>query len=72
MKGKWLWNASFCCLTRKYFTCIGKELFMYWFEGIYTSFQRILNEANVGHAYDGLLWTLRYTALIYVKHIDFR
>ncbi|PRQ24322.1 putative non-specific serine/threonine protein kinase [Rosa chinensis] len=59
MKGKWLWYASFCCLTRKYSTRIGKDLFMYWFEGICTSFQRILNEANVGHAYDGLLWTLR-------------
>jgi hypothetical protein len=26
--------------------------------GIYC---RILNDANMGHAYDGLLWTLRYT-----------
>ncbi|KAK9943183.1 hypothetical protein M0R45_008801 [Rubus argutus] len=59
MKGKWLWNASFCCLTRKYFTRIGKDLFIYWFEGICTSFQRILNDANMGHSYDGLLWTLR-------------
>lgn len=33
-------NASFCCLTRKYFTRIGKDLFIYWFEGICTSFQR--------------------------------
>ncbi|KAM1451845.1 hypothetical protein ACFX2I_038908 [Malus domestica] len=59
MKGKWLWNASFCCLIRKYHTHISKDLFMYWFEGICASFQRILNDANMVHSYDGLLWTLR-------------
>lgn len=59
MKGKWLWNASFCFLTRKYHTRISKDIFIYWFEGICTSFQRILNDANMVHAYDGLLWTLR-------------
>ncbi|XP_010663180.1 serine/threonine-protein kinase ATM isoform X4 [Vitis vinifera] len=59
MKGKWLWNAAFCCLTHNYHTRICKDLFVYWFEGICTSFERILNEANMEHAYDGLLWTLR-------------
>ncbi|XP_034214636.1 serine/threonine-protein kinase ATM isoform X5 [Prunus dulcis] len=59
MKGKWLWNASFCFLTHKYHTRISKDIFIYWFEGICTSFQRILNDANMVHAYDGLLWTLR-------------
>ncbi|EXB87890.1 Serine/threonine-protein kinase ATM [Morus notabilis] len=59
MKGKWLWNAAFCCLTRNYHMRISKDLFIYWFEGISASFERIMNDANMGHAYDGLLWTLR-------------
>ncbi|KAH7550462.1 hypothetical protein JRO89_XS13G0195500 [Xanthoceras sorbifolium] len=59
MKGKWLWNAAFCCLIRNYCSRISKDLFMYWFEGICTSFERILNDANMGHTYDGLLWNLR-------------
>ncbi|XP_022767135.1 serine/threonine-protein kinase ATM isoform X5 [Durio zibethinus] len=59
MKGKWLWHVSFCYLIRNYYTRISKDLFVYWFEGICASFERILNDANVGHAYDGLLWTLR-------------
>ncbi|KAJ7956242.1 Serine/threonine-protein kinase ATM [Quillaja saponaria] len=59
MKGKWLWNAVFCCLVRNYQTRISQDLFFYWFEGICTNFERILNDANMEHAYDGLLWTLR-------------
>ncbi|KAL5544201.1 hypothetical protein UlMin_007985 [Ulmus minor] len=59
MKGKWLWNAAFCRLTRNYNTRICKDLLIYWFNGICTSFERIMNDANTGHAYEGLLWTLR-------------
>ncbi|KAF5476799.1 hypothetical protein F2P56_003496 [Juglans regia] len=59
VKGKWLWNAAFCCLIRNYHTSICKDVFVYWFEGLCSSFERILNDANMGHAYDGLLWTLR-------------
>ncbi|XP_044477149.1 serine/threonine-protein kinase ATM isoform X3 [Mangifera indica] len=59
MKGKWLWHAVFRCLICNYYTCISEDLFIYWFEGIYTNFERILNDANMRHAYDGLLWTLR-------------
>ncbi|KAL1338012.1 hypothetical protein AAHE18_10G180200 [Arachis hypogaea] len=59
MKGKWLWNAAFCSLIRNYHSCIRKDLFLYWFEGIWMTFDRIVNCANVERAYDGLLWTLR-------------
>ncbi|XP_017973415.1 PREDICTED: serine/threonine-protein kinase ATM isoform X2 [Theobroma cacao] len=59
MKGKWLWNVAFCYLIHNYYTRISKDLLVYWFEGICSSFERILNDANMGHAYDGLLWTLR-------------
>ncbi|XP_019416969.1 PREDICTED: serine/threonine-protein kinase ATM isoform X2 [Lupinus angustifolius] len=59
MKGKWLWTAAFCFLTRNYHTRMCKDLFLYWFEGIWMSFDSILNSANVERAYDGLLWTLR-------------
>ncbi|KAM7277000.1 hypothetical protein ACFE04_018866 [Oxalis oulophora] len=79
-KGKWLWsfdvqitlvyifpgNAAFCYLTRSYYNRISEDLFMYWFEGIYTSFQRILNDANMGHTYGGLLWTLSPHFLIFM------
>ncbi|KAG7021454.1 Serine/threonine-protein kinase ATM, partial [Cucurbita argyrosperma subsp. argyrosperma] len=58
-KGKWLWNAAFCCLVRNYHSRISKDLFTYWFEAICSGFERILKDANVGHSYDGLLWTLR-------------
>ncbi|XP_062116268.1 serine/threonine-protein kinase ATM isoform X5 [Humulus lupulus] len=58
-KGKWLWNAAFCCLTHNYKRRMSKDLFIYWFEGIIASFERIMNDANMGHSYDGLLWTLR-------------
>ncbi|KAI9173943.1 hypothetical protein LWI28_009144 [Acer negundo] len=59
MKGKWIWNAVFCCLIHNYYNRISKDLFMYWFEGVCTNFERILNDANMQHTYDGLLWTLR-------------
>ncbi|XP_057988495.1 serine/threonine-protein kinase ATM isoform X2 [Hevea brasiliensis] len=59
MKGKWLWNAAFCCLIHNYYSRMNKDLFIYWFEGISTNFERIWSDANTGHAYDGLLWTLR-------------
>ncbi|GMY24943.1 serine/threonine-protein kinase ATM isoform X1 [Fagus crenata] len=59
MKGKWLWNAAFCYLTHNYNNRISKDLLVYWFKGICSKFERILNDANMGHAYDGLLWTLR-------------
>ncbi|XP_052731784.1 serine/threonine-protein kinase ATM isoform X5 [Vigna angularis] len=59
MKGKWLWNAVFCSLTRNFHTRICKDLFIYWFEGICMSFERIMNSSNVDRIYDGLLWTLR-------------
>ncbi|XP_060670261.1 serine/threonine-protein kinase ATM [Ziziphus jujuba] len=59
MKGNWLWTAAFCCLVHNYHTCMSKDLLIYWFEAIHTSFERIMNDANMGHAYDGLLWTLR-------------
>ncbi|KAM6570000.1 hypothetical protein CsatB_017985 [Cannabis sativa] len=58
-KGKWLWNAAFCCLTHNYKRRMSKDLFIYWFEGIISSFERIMNDANMGHSYEGLLWTLR-------------
>ncbi|KAJ0106487.1 hypothetical protein Patl1_18038 [Pistacia atlantica] len=59
IRGKWLWHAVFRCLICNYYTRINEDLFIYWFEGIYTNFERILNDANMRHAYDGLLWTLR-------------
>ncbi|GLT47213.1 hypothetical protein SLA2020_209240 [Shorea laevis] len=59
MKGKCLWNAAFFHLIHKYYSRIGQDLLVYWFDAICGSFDRILNEANMGHAYDGLLWTLR-------------
>ncbi|KAF7136371.1 hypothetical protein RHSIM_Rhsim08G0157900 [Rhododendron simsii] len=47
-----------------------KDLFAYWFDGICASFERIMNDATVSHAYDCLLWALRMTvcfvALMYV------
>ncbi|OIV96965.1 hypothetical protein TanjilG_00547 [Lupinus angustifolius] len=43
MKGKWLWTAAFCFLTRNYHTRMCKDLFLYWFEGIWMSFDRKIN-----------------------------
>ncbi|XP_058091812.1 serine/threonine-protein kinase ATM isoform X2 [Magnolia sinica] len=59
MKGKWLWYGAFCFLIRNYGLRISRALVSYWFEGICESFERILNDANTVHAYDGLLWAIR-------------
>ncbi|XP_023765032.1 serine/threonine-protein kinase ATM isoform X1 [Lactuca sativa] len=59
IKGKWSWNAAFCFLIRNYSSRIKHEHFIYWFEGLSTNFERIMNKATMEHAYDGLLWTLR-------------
>ncbi|XP_052181201.1 serine/threonine-protein kinase ATM isoform X3 [Diospyros lotus] len=59
LKGSWMWNAAFCCLTHNYCTRISKDLLSYWFEGICASFERIIIDANAGHTYDCLLWALR-------------
>ncbi|CAN1347706.1 Serine/threonine-protein kinase ATM [Linum perenne] len=57
--GKWLWHATFCHLIQKYYSRMSEDLFIQWFEGISLNFERIIGDANMGHAYDGLLWTLR-------------
>ncbi|XP_048500072.1 serine/threonine-protein kinase ATM isoform X3 [Beta vulgaris subsp. vulgaris] len=58
-RGKWLWHAVFCHLCYSHQTRLSKDLFAYWFDGICSSLERILSDAVVEHAYDGLLWTLR-------------
>ncbi|XP_056686258.1 serine/threonine-protein kinase ATM isoform X2 [Spinacia oleracea] len=58
-RGKWLWHAVFCHLCHSYQTRLPEDLFAYWFDGICSSLERILFDANVDHSYDGLLWTLR-------------
>ncbi|CAJ1975133.1 unnamed protein product [Sphenostylis stenocarpa] len=76
MEGKWLCitvaksdmdlccrNAAFCSLIRNFHSRICKDLFLYWFEGICTSFERIMNSSNVDRIYDGLLWTMRTSIL---------
>ncbi|XP_062106621.1 uncharacterized protein LOC133817967 isoform X12 [Humulus lupulus] len=45
-KGKWLWNAAFCCLTHNYKRRMSKILFIYWFEGIIVSFERSSQELS--------------------------
>ncbi|KAK1363096.1 serine/threonine-protein kinase ATM, partial [Heracleum sosnowskyi] len=59
MKGKWLWNATFCYILRNYHTRLSKDILISCFKGIYESFERIINDATKEHAYDDLLWTLR-------------
>ncbi|KAI3454494.1 hypothetical protein Pfo_011157 [Paulownia fortunei] len=59
MEGKWSWHAAFYCLIRNYSTRVKKDLFIYWFESVSTNFERIINNVNLEHFYDGLLWTLR-------------
>ncbi|CAI9106195.1 OLC1v1005280C2 [Oldenlandia corymbosa var. corymbosa] len=59
VEGKWSWHAAFCFLLRHYCNQLRKDLIIFWFESICSNFDRIVNEANVEHAYDGLLWTLR-------------
>ncbi|XP_075107785.1 serine/threonine-protein kinase ATM isoform X5 [Nicotiana tabacum] len=58
-RGKWPWHAAFCYLIHNYYGRIKKDLLIYWFEGICASFERIINDANMEHSYEGLLWTLR-------------
>ncbi|XP_021718930.1 serine/threonine-protein kinase ATM-like isoform X2 [Chenopodium quinoa] len=58
-RGKWLWHAVFCHLCHSHQSRLPKELLAYWFDGICSSLERILSDANVEHSYDGLLWTLR-------------
>ncbi|XP_022845090.1 serine/threonine-protein kinase ATM isoform X2 [Olea europaea var. sylvestris] len=59
VEGKWSWHAAFFFLIRKFSTGIKKGLLFCWFESISANFERIINDANMEHAYDGLLWTLR-------------
>ncbi|KAL2492688.1 ataxia-telangiectasia mutated [Abeliophyllum distichum] len=59
MEGKWSWHAAFFFLIRNFSTGIKKGLLFCWFESISANFERIVNDANMEHAYDGLLWTLR-------------
>ncbi|KAK9684733.1 hypothetical protein RND81_10G228300 [Saponaria officinalis] len=57
--GTWLWHAVFCYLCANYKDRLSTDHFMSCFDVICSSFERILSDANRGHNYDGLLWTLR-------------
>ncbi|XP_017218492.1 serine/threonine-protein kinase ATM [Daucus carota subsp. sativus] len=59
MKGKWLWNATFCYIIRNYRRRLSKDLLVSCFKGLCVSIERIINDATKEHAYDDLLWTLR-------------
>ncbi|KAF5817319.1 putative non-specific serine/threonine protein kinase [Helianthus annuus] len=59
IKGKWSWNSAFCFLVHDYSSRVKHEYLIYWFEGLSTNFERIMNTATMEHAYDDLLWTLR-------------
>ncbi|KAL8457793.1 hypothetical protein ACS0TY_035608 [Phlomoides rotata] len=59
LEGKWSWHAAFCCLVQNYSARVKKDLFINWFESIYENFERIINNVNLEHSYDGLFWTLR-------------
>ncbi|KAL8261037.1 hypothetical protein R6Q59_025086 [Mikania micrantha] len=59
IKGKWSWNATFCFLVHNYSCRLKHDHLVYWFEGLSTNFERIMNAATMEHAYDDLLWTLR-------------
>ncbi|XP_076932541.1 serine/threonine-protein kinase ATM-like isoform X2 [Bidens hawaiensis] len=59
IKGKWSWNAAFCFLVHNYSSRVKHDHLLYWFEGLSTNFERIMNAATMEHAYDNLLWTLR-------------
>ncbi|KAF6155453.1 hypothetical protein GIB67_019979, partial [Kingdonia uniflora] len=67
MEGKWLWNCAFSFLVRNYHSRLQKGLLIYWFEGICESFERILNDGNSTHAYDSLLWVLRYVVALFIN-----
>ncbi|KAK9117160.1 hypothetical protein Sjap_016107 [Stephania japonica] len=68
MKGKWQWSSTFCFLLRKHRFRICKDLIASWFEALCESFESILNDANTEHAYDGLLWVVRYS--VYWEQAD--
>ncbi|KAL9227455.1 hypothetical protein vseg_003141 [Gypsophila vaccaria] len=57
--GTWMWHAVFCYMCAKYKNRLSSDHFVSWFDVICSSFERILSDANKGHNYDGLLWTLR-------------
>ncbi|KAH6798041.1 Serine/Threonine-kinase ATM-like protein [Perilla frutescens var. hirtella] len=59
VEGKWSWHAAFCCLIHKYSARVKRSLFTYWFENVSANFERIINNVNLEHSYDGLFWTLR-------------
>ncbi|KAK4437221.1 Serine/threonine-protein kinase ATM [Sesamum alatum] len=65
MEGKWSWHSAFCCLIRNYSTRVKKDLFISWFLSISTNFERIINNVNLEHSYDGLFWTLRSLLRLY-------
>ncbi|CAH9111684.1 unnamed protein product [Cuscuta epithymum] len=59
INGQWAWHAAFCYIIHNHSTCINQDLYIYWLESICENFERIVNEANIKHMYDGLLWTVR-------------
>ncbi|XP_020548356.1 serine/threonine-protein kinase ATM [Sesamum indicum] len=65
MEGKWSWHSALCCLIRYYSTRVKKDLFISWFLSISTNFERIINNVNLEHSYDGLFWTLRSLLRLY-------
>ncbi|XP_068637362.1 serine/threonine-protein kinase ATM isoform X2 [Aristolochia californica] len=58
-KGKWLWYGAFCFLIQNYHSRVSDIILIDCFEGICENFERILNDGNKLHAYDGLIWVLR-------------
>ncbi|KAK9073522.1 hypothetical protein SSX86_007846 [Deinandra increscens subsp. villosa] len=75
IKGKWSWNATFCFLVHSYSSRLKHDHLIFWFEGLSTNFERIMNAATTGHAYDDLLWTLRSlqglsSVLLSPVHVD--
>ncbi|VFQ85890.1 unnamed protein product [Cuscuta campestris] len=57
--GQWSWHAALCYLIHNFSTCVKRDLYIYWLESIFANFERIVNDANIKHMHDGLLWTLR-------------
>ncbi|KAL0302663.1 UNVERIFIED_CONTAM: Serine/threonine-protein kinase ATM [Sesamum calycinum] len=58
-------HSALCCLIRYYSTRVKKDLFISWFLSISTNFERIINNVNLEHSYDGLFWTLRSLHRLY-------
>ncbi|CAO2819072.1 unnamed protein product [Amaranthus hypochondriacus] len=65
-RGKWQWHAVLCHICHSHQMHLPRDLFVYWFDGICTSLERILSDANVEHSYDCLLWTLRSLHQLFV------